>query len=128
MCATRTYAIARNQSEIMEIWLEIRNQGLENPVEISEKSREIRKKVKSNQEILDSFCLSMRSRPFAHAHLRNPREITREIRAVGNQLEIKISWKSQKSGNLVRREGPCRTVPLAFSKYVRRGMLVRLRD
>ena len=54
----------RNQSEITEIWLEIRNQGLENPVEIrkSDITRET-----------PHFCLSMRSRPFAHAHLRNLR-------------------------------------------------------
>ena len=40
--ATRTeisYAIVRNQSEITEIWLEIRNQGLENPVEIRKSAR-----------------------------------------------------------------------------------------
>ena len=37
--------------------------------------------------------------PFAHAHLRNPREITREIRVkkAGNQLEI-----TAKAGNQLK--------------------------
>ena len=60
--------------------------------EISEKSQEILEKERETPP----FCLSMRSRPFAHAHLRNPRESVtrREIswKSVGNQLEI--SWKS----------------------------------
>ena len=72
-----------NQLEITEIWLEIRNQD---PVEI-------------RKSATPPFCLSMRSRPFAHAHLRNPREISvtrREIswKSVGNQLEI-----TAKAGN-----------------------------
>ena len=41
----------------------------------------------------------MRSRPFAHAHLRNPREITRVTKAItakeGNQLEITEIRKSR---------------------------------
>ena len=41
-------AIARNQSEITEIWLEIRNQGLENPVEIRKSARSHEKS--GNQE------------------------------------------------------------------------------
>ena len=54
--ATRTeisYAIVRNQSEITEIWLEIRNQGLENPVEIRKSARNHEKsgkKVKRNRK------------------------------------------------------------------------------
>ena len=62
--AGNLYAIARNQSEITEICLEIRNQGLENPVEIRKSARITRE--------TPLLCLSMRSRPFAHAHLRNP--------------------------------------------------------
>ena len=93
--ATRTeisYAIARNQSEITEIWLEIRNQGLGNPVD----QREITRNQKRNQEKsreTPPFCLSMRSRPFAHAHLtRN--QSHEGGKSLGNQLEI--SWKSQR--------------------------------
>ena len=59
------YAIARNQSEITEIWLEIRNQGLENPVEIRKsarnhekwkKSREIRKSSRNHERILSEHA------------------------------------------------------------------------
>ena len=100
--------IIGNQLEITEIWLEIRNHGLENPVEIRKSARNHEKSGKKSRET-HPFCLSMRSRSFAHAHLRNPREISHEIswKSVGNHSEG--SWKSQKSGNLVRREGPCRT-------------------
>ena len=106
-----------NQSEITEIWLEIRNQGLENPVEIRKSARNHEKSEEKSGEITRNtpFCLSMRSRPFAHAHLRYPREI--RVTKAGNHLEI--NWKSVgnhsegrnqlKSGNLVRREGPCHT-------------------
>ena len=56
-CPTRpeiSYAIARNQSKSTEIWLEIRSQGLENPVEIRKSAR--------NPEITREtplFCLRM---------------------------------------------------------------------
>ena len=44
----------------------LRNQGLENLVEeIWKSAREIKRET-------PLLCLSMRSRPFAHAHLRNP--------------------------------------------------------
>ena len=78
--------IIGNQLEITEIWLEIRNQD---PVEIRKSARN-HKKSSRNNEKHPPFCLSMRSRPFAHAHLRNPREI--RVTKAGNQLEI--SWKS----------------------------------
>ena len=78
--------IIGNQLEITEIWLEIRNQD---PVEIRKSARN-HKKSSRNNEKHPLFCLSMRSRPFAHAHLRNPREI--RVTKAGNQLEI--SWKS----------------------------------
>ena len=55
--ATQTeisYAIARNQSEITEIWLEIRNQGLENPVEIRKSARNHEKSGKKSREIRKS--------------------------------------------------------------------------
>ena len=49
-----SYAIARNQSEITEICLEIRNQGLENPVQIRKSarnlSREIRKSSRNHEK------------------------------------------------------------------------------
>ena len=70
--------IIGNQLEITEIWLEIRNQD---PVEIRKSAR--------NPRETPPFCLSMRSRPFAHAHLRNPQI---RVTKAGNQLEI--SWKS----------------------------------
>ena len=105
--------IIGNQLEITEIWLEIRNQGLENPVEIRKSARNHEKSGKKSRNPREIT----RNTPFlsAHAHLRNPREI--RVTKAGNQLEIswksqrrrEISWKSQKSGNLVRREGPCRT-------------------
>ena len=44
--------IIGNQLEITEIWLEIRNQGLENPVEIRKSARNHEKSGKS-QEILE---------------------------------------------------------------------------
>ena len=107
--ATRTeisYAIAvrnhGNQSEITEIWLEIRNQGLGNPVEIRKSARNREKSGKKSREITRNHeksretPLSMRSRPFAHAHLRNPREISHEGgKSVGNQLEITEIRKSR---------------------------------
>ena len=87
--------IIGNQLEITEIWLEIRNQD---PVEIRKSARNQREITRNPRET-PPFCLSMRSRPFAHAHLRNPREIRvtrREIswKSVGNQLEI-----TAKAGN-----------------------------
>ena len=87
-----SYAIAT------EIWLEIRNQGFQNPVEIRKSARNRKKAAritrKSREEIGKSsrnhapFCLSMRSRPFAHAHLA--REITREIRVGKSQVRLEI--------------------------------------
>ena len=58
--------------------------------------REITRNQKRNQEKsreTPPFCLSMRSRPFAHAHLRNPREISGK--SLGNQLEITEIRKSR---------------------------------
>ena len=56
-----SYAIARNQSEITEIWLEIRNQGLENPVEIRKSARNHEKSEEKSGEIT-------RNTPFLSEH------------------------------------------------------------
>ena len=65
-----SYAIARNQSEITEIWLEIRNQGLENPVEIRKSARNHKKSGKKSREIRKSA----RNQEKSQEKSGNPRE------------------------------------------------------
>ena len=53
--------IIGNQLEITEIWLDIRNQGLENPVEIRKSARNHEKSGKKSREIT-------RNTPFLSEH------------------------------------------------------------
>ena len=63
-----SYAIARNQSEI---WLEIRNQGLENPVEIRKSARNHEKSGKKAREIRKSSRSHERNTPFLSEHAQS---------------------------------------------------------